>query len=239
MKLSAALAVAVCLLTAACSRSPGEKGGAKPSSPRVDPWKVAADWPVPSGPVGDAQRFLLNAPAYQCTDDIENLDDHRKGYTTFRVVHNTAVAMESGGQFEKNGIITDGKIEFVFYHGRYGQEPGDADLTLLDQLRQASLQSLLDENEAHTPLVGSGKVNGIEAEMYALTSRRSDQDPPIWALEGEHLWVWLAKDDHHPLKVERKENWGDRAKPDATRIRITVRTYAYDPNAQVTLPPGR
>ena len=81
-----ALAV-VCLLAAACSR-PEEKRDTRfsqsessspeerLSSPPIDPWKAASEWVVPAGPVGDAQRFLRDAPAYQYTSEWEDLNTH-------------------------------------------------------------------------------------------------------------------------------------------------------------------
>ena len=237
------LMTVACGLLVACSRPKEVNGDAQASpseqspTPRVaDPWKVAADWPVPRGPVGDAQRFLLNAPAYQCTYDGEDLDAHRRGHGTIRVVRNQALAMECGGAYGEGGIITDGKREFVLFQGRYGQEPGDASATLLDQLGLASLQSLLNDSEAYTPLVGAEKVNGVEAEVYAFTARQSDPRPPMWAVEGGHLRIWIAKDNHRPLKVEQKEDYHFPQNPGKTHAAIEVKTYAYDPNVKVALP---
>ena len=240
----------VCLLVAACSR-PEEKrdtraAGSESSSPPprpshtpFDPWKVAAEQPVPAGPVGDAQRFLLNVPAYQYTSEGEDLNTHQKSHGEGRVVRNEALWVESTGPYGKNGIITDGKREFVFYQGRYGQEPGDADATLMDQLKQTSLQSLLEYSEEHTPFLGTEKVEGIEAETYALNILREDAlrgMVPAWALEGGHLRVWIAKENHRPLKIEWKENRSDRQKPGVTHVSVETRTYRYDPNVKVTLP---
>ena len=247
MKLLAAsvltLAAVACLFSSACRRPEDDKADAQSSSPEprpspryADPWKVAADWPVPRGPVGDAQRFLLNAPAYQCTSDGEDLDTHQKSHGTTCVVRNEAVAAEGVGPYGKNGIITDGKREFVFFKGVYEQEPGDASASLMDQLRHASLQPLLDESEAHTPFLGLEKVDGVEAEVYALAARQGDPRPPTWAWEGGHLRVWVAKADHRLLKVERKENYRLPMKPSQTHASIFVQTYAYDPNVKVTLP---
>ena len=247
MKLLAApiatLAVVVCWFSAACSRPEEDKGDAQSSppeqrraSPSVDPWKVAADWPVPRGPVGDAQRFLLNAASYQCTDEDEDPNTHQKSHGTIRVVRNEAAAMESIGPYGKNGIITDGKREFVFFQGRYEEEHGDCAAALMGQLRQSSLQSLLDRSEAHTPFLKSEKVDGTEAELYALTARQGDSNPPRWAVQGGHLWVWIAKDDHRPLKVEWKENYRYGSNQDKIEIRTRTVRYAYDPNVKVTLP---
>lgn len=240
--------VAACLL-AACSPSKEEKGDARSSPPEptptaerpspasVDPWKIAAGWTVPAGPVGDAQRFLRDAPAYQYTSDWEDLNTHQKGHAEARVVRNEGTWTESVGPYGKNGIITDGKIEFVFYQGRYGKEPGDAAATLADQLKGTSLQSLLDQSEEHSTLLGPDKVDGVEAEIYALSARQNGRLlPPTWAWEGGHLRVWVAKEDHRPLKVEQKENYQDRQRPGVTHSRVETRTYHYDPSVKVTLP---
>lgn len=238
----------VCLFSVACSRPKEEKrdtpSGSSPfaerSSPSpIDPWKVASEWRVPADPVGDAQRFLLHASTYQFTTEWENLNTHQKAHEEGSVVHNEAVRIESMGPHGQNGIITDGKIEFVFFQGRYGREPGDAAATLSDQLKGASLQSLLDESEEHTPFLGPGTVNGVEAEVYALVAhwdRTKRILPPKWSQGGGHLRVWIAKDDHRPLKVERKEEYTDRHKPGVTDATMQVRTYRYDPNVKVTLP---
>ena len=143
------------------------------------------------------------------------------------------------GLYGKNGIVTDGKVEFVFYQGRYGKEPGDAAATLVDQLKEASLQFLLDHSEEHTPLLGLEKVDGVEAELYALNARREEVQrgmPLTWAWEGGHLRVWVAKDNRRPLKVEWKENYHDTQKPGTIHASIETRTYHYDPNVRVTLP---
>ncbi len=246
---SIVLSVVVCLLVAACSRPEEEKRETRsawpentpsvdrPSPPPIDPWKAASEWAVPIGPVGDAQRFLRDAPAYQYTSDWEDLNTHRKGHGEGRVVRNGAVWIEGVGAYGKNGIITDGKIEFVFYRGRYGKEPGDAAATLTDQLKGASLQSLLDQSEEHSTLLGPDKVDGVEAEVYALSGRQGGRLlPPTWAWGGGHLRVWVAKEDHRPLKVERKENYSNPQRPGATQASIETRTYRYDPNVKVTLP---
>ena len=153
------------------------------------------------------------------------------------MVRNEAVWTEGVGLHGKNGIITDGKIEFVFYQGRYGKEPGDAAATLRDQLKGALLQSLLDESEEHTTLLGPDKVDGVQAEEYALSGRQGGRLlPPTWSWGGGHLRVWIAKEDHRPLKVERKENYSNPQRPGVTRASIETRAYRYDPSVKVTLP---
>ena len=55
-------------------------------------------------------------------------------------------------------------------------------------------------------------------------------------MQGGHLWVWIAKDDHRPLKVEWKENYRYGSNQDKIEIRTRTVRYAYDPNVKVTLP---
>ena len=230
----AAMLAAVCLFVAAACSPPQS-----PIRPPIDPWKAATERPVPPGPVGDAQRFLLNAPAYQFTTEWENLDTHQKAHEEGRVVRNEGAWIESVGLHGKEGIITDGKREFVFFQGRYEQEPGDAVATLADHLKNASLQFLLDVSEERAPLLGSEKVDGVEAEIFALNTLRDNTGGLLSTAPPQgtkHLRVWIAKENHRPLKVEVKEEYADQQKPGVFHATTQIRTYRYDPNIKVTLP---
>ncbi len=155
------------------------------------------------------------------------------------MVRNEALWFEAEGPYGKNGIFTDGKREFVFFQGRYEEEHGDSAATLRDQLKLASLQSLLDHCEEHTPFLGTGNIDGTEVEIYALNAPREDIQRgmvPAWAMEGGHLWVWIARDNHRPLRIEWKENRRDPQRPGATLASVNTRTYSYDPNVKVALP---
>ena len=105
----------------------------------------------------------------------------------------------------------------------------------MDQLKQASLQSYIDESEARTPSLGVEKVNGVEAEVYTFVPRQGG-GLPIWAVEGGSVRVWIAKDDHRPLKVEQKQSYRDRLNPKQTHANIDTATYAFDPGVEVALP---
>ena len=60
--------------------------------------------------------------------------------------------------------------------------------------------------------------------------------PLTWGTVGGRVCVWLAKDNHRPLKTEWKGNGRDWEKPGSTHPWIGTRTYRYDPNVKVTLP---
>lgn len=246
----ASLAV-VCVLLASClppapevkhdtpspSPDPPASVAAQPSPPPIDPWKVASEWPGPGGPLGDAQRFLLNVLAYQCTDEAEDLTTHQKSHGIVRVVHHEALLMETEEPRGKNGIYTNGKREFVFYQGRYGEEPGDAAAALVEQLQSASLQLLFDAGKGQISVLGPEKVDGVQAEKFAWDMQSGGNTSLTWNTEGGRVTVWVAKGDHRPLKTEWKGNQNDYNRSGVIHPWSGTRTYRYDPGVKVT-PPG-